>query len=131
MALVGAENAAFVGGSYVSIQRYVHDLGRWEALGLAEQEAAIGRSKAEDEELADAVKPPSAHIARVVIEEDGEELQVVRRDEHGHADRLLDFSRAATGASFFVPSEDFLETAGRQEPAILTSTASTTGWRGN
>lgn len=147
VALVGAEDASFAGGSYVSIQRYVHDLGKWEALGLGEQEAAIGRSKAEDEELPDAVKPPSAHIARVVIEEDGEELQVVRhslpygttaehglyfvaygcsprifslmldrmvrRDEQGHADRLLDFSRAATGAAFFVPSEDFLETAGR------------------
>lgn len=142
VALVGGEDESFAGGSYVSTQRYVHDLGKWEALGLAEQEAAIGRTKAEDEELDDEVKPPSAHIARVVMEEDGEELQVVRhslpygstaehglyfvaygrtprifrlmlermvlRDGHGHADRLLDFTRAVTGASFFVPSEGFL-----------------------
>lgn len=142
VALVGAEDPAFAAGSYVSIQRYVHNLDKWEALGRAEQEAAVGRTKDDDEEMDDAVKPPSAHIARVVMEEDGEELQVVRhslpygtttesglyfvaygrsprvfrlmlermvkRDADGHADRLLDFTRAVTGASFFVPSEDFL-----------------------
>lgn len=66
------------GGSYVSLQRYVHNLPRWEALPLAEQEQCIGRTKDDDEELDDDAKPPTAHIARVVIEEDGEELEVVR-----------------------------------------------------
>ncbi|MGE5547038.1 MAG: Dyp-type peroxidase [Solirubrobacterales bacterium] len=142
-ALVGAEDPAFAGGSYVSIQRWVHQLCRWETLSLAEQEAAIGRTKDGDEELDDGAKPPSAHIARVVIEEDGEELQVVRHsmpygttsehglyfvaygrspapfrrmlermvlpDETGAYDRLMDFSRPVTGASFFVPSLEFLE----------------------
>ncbi|OIR01994.1 putative deferrochelatase/peroxidase YfeX [mine drainage metagenome] len=143
-ALVGDEDPAFAAGSHVSLQRYVHDLAAWERLSLAEQEAAVGRSKADDVELDD--KPASAHIARVVIEdEDGAELQVVRhslpyggtdehglyfvayarspapfrrmleamvrRDGQGHGDRLLDFSRAVTGAAFFAPSCDFLEQA--------------------
>lgn len=78
VALVGDEDEAFAGGSYVSIQRYVHALPKWERLPVADQEAAVGRTKADDAELDDTVKPPSAHIARVVIEEDGEELAIVR-----------------------------------------------------
>lgn len=87
-ALVGDEDAAFRGGSYVSLQRWVHDLPRWEALSVPEQERTVGRSKVDDQELGD--KPPFAHIARVVIEENGEELQVLRHSmpygttsEHG------------------------------------------------
>ncbi len=144
VALVGAEDAAFAGGSYAHVQRYVHDLDRWQGLAVAEQEAAIGRTKADDIELDDAAKPPSAHIARVVIEEDGQELEIlrhslpygtttehglyflaygrspvpfrtmlnrmVRRDAQGHYDRLLDFTRPVTGAAFFMPSLDFLDT---------------------
>lgn len=78
VALVGDEDPHFAGGSYVSLQRYVHDLSHWEARPVAEQEGTIGRTKDGDEELDDEVKPPTAHIARVVIEEDGEELEVVR-----------------------------------------------------
>ena len=78
VALVGDEDPAFAGGSHVSLQRYVHDLGRWEDLALAEQEGAIGRTKDGDAELDDALKPPSAHIARVVIEEEGGELEILR-----------------------------------------------------
>jgi len=68
----------FAGGSHVSLQRYVHGLNRWESLAVTEQEAVIGRTKADDVELADSVKPPTAHIARVVIEEDGAELEILR-----------------------------------------------------
>lgn len=90
VALVGDDDPAHAGGSYVSLQRYVHDLGRWEALPRAEQEGAIGRTRDDDRELDDAVKPPSAHIARVVIKEEGEELEILRHSlpygttsEHG------------------------------------------------
>ncbi len=78
VALVGEEDTDFAGGSYVSLQRYVHRMGEWEALPVAVQEGVIGRTKDTDEELDDTVKPPTAHIARVVIEEDGEELEVLR-----------------------------------------------------
>ena len=39
--------------------------------------------------------------------------RMVLRDGEGHADRLLDFTTAVTGAAFFAPSLEFLETAGR------------------
>ena len=68
----------FAGGSFVSLQRYVHQLSRWETLAVPEQEAVFGRTKEADEEMDDEVKPPTAHIARVVIEEDGTELEILR-----------------------------------------------------
>ncbi len=77
-ALIGNEDAAFAGGSYVFTQRYVHALAQWATLALKEQEGAIGRRKRDSKELSDRVKPATAHISRVVIEEDGEELEIVR-----------------------------------------------------
>ena len=61
------------GGAYVLSQRWVHDLGRWRALSVSDQQACIGRTKADDVELGDAA-PETAHIQRVEIEEDGREL---------------------------------------------------------
>ena len=78
VALVGDEDPDFAGGSYVSLQRYVHNLAKWTTLPVPEQEAVIGRTKETDQELADEVKPPTAHIARVVIEESGQELEILR-----------------------------------------------------
>jgi len=72
------EDHAFAGGSYIQMQRYVHDLARWDALSIAEQEGKIGRTKADDIELKDDIKPLTAHISRVVIEEEGEELEILR-----------------------------------------------------
>lgn len=77
-ALVGEEDAAFAGGSYVFAQRYVHHLDKWQRLKVEAQEQVIGRSKLDSVELSDEEKPANAHIARVVIEEDGEELEIVR-----------------------------------------------------
>ena len=56
-ALIGAEDAAFAGGSYVITQKYVHDLAAWNALPTEAQERVIGRAKLSDIELDDAVKP--------------------------------------------------------------------------
>lgn len=78
VALIGDEDAEFAGGSYVIAQRYVHHLERWNTMPQQEQEGVIGRSKPDSVELDDDVKPSTAHIARVVIEEDGEELEIVR-----------------------------------------------------
>ena len=77
--LIGDEEPAFAGGSYVIIQKYVHDLRAWDALSTEEQELAIGRTKLSDLELPDELKPPDAHIALNVIEdENGEELKIMR-----------------------------------------------------
>lgn len=77
--LIGPEDRVFAGGSYVLIQRYVHDLDAWSRLSVKLQEAAIGRTKAASVELSGRKKLPTAHISRVEIEdEDGEELKIVR-----------------------------------------------------
>ena len=65
------------GGAFVLAQKWVHDLAAFHAQSQADQEGTIGRTKPDSVELDD--KPPTAHIARVVIEEDGEELELYRR----------------------------------------------------
>ena len=61
--IIGEEDAAFAGGSYVIVQKYLHDLDRWNTLPIEEQEKIIGRKKLSDIELDDTVKPTSAHNA--------------------------------------------------------------------
>ena len=51
------EDPEFAGGSYVVVQKYVHDLGTWDALPVEEQERAIGRTKLSDIELPDDASP--------------------------------------------------------------------------
>jgi putative iron-dependent peroxidase len=77
--LIADEDPAFTGGSYVVVQKYVHDLTGWDALGVEAQERAIGRTKLSNLEMPDDVKPPNSHVALTVIEdEDGEEQQILR-----------------------------------------------------
>lgn len=76
--IIGAEDAAFAGGSYVLVQKYIHDLKGWNALSIEDQERIIGRTKLSDIELDDAVKPISAHNALTTIVEDGKQLEIVR-----------------------------------------------------
>ena len=77
-ALVGMDDAAFAGGSYVIIQKYLHDVSKWNAVATEEQERIIGRRKLSDIELSDALKPSSAHNALTTIVEDGEEVKILR-----------------------------------------------------
>jgi porphyrinogen peroxidase len=77
-ALIGEEDTAFAGGSYAIVQKYLHDLKRWNAVPVEDQERIIGRAKLSGIELDDAVKPTSAHNALTTIEENGEELKIVR-----------------------------------------------------
>jgi putative iron-dependent peroxidase len=76
--IIGPEDASFAGGSYVIVQKYLHDLGKWNALPVEEQEGIIGRKKLSDIELDDAVKPTFAHNALTTLMEDGEQLQILR-----------------------------------------------------
>jgi putative iron-dependent peroxidase len=144
-AVIGDEDSEFAGGSYVIVQKYLHDLDAWNALPTETQERIIGRTKLADIELDDSVKPTSAHSALTTIVENEKEIKILRdnmpfgRPGHGefgtyfigysrsprtieqmlenmfigrppgNYDRLLDFSRAATGNLFFVPSATFLE----------------------
>ncbi len=76
--LIGDEDPAFAGGSYVITQKYVHDLGAWNELPTEAQERIIGRKKLSDIELDDSVKPTSAHSALTTIVENGEEKKILR-----------------------------------------------------
>lgn len=87
---IGDEDPVFAGGSYVHIQKYVHDMTGWESLAVGEQERVIGRTKLEDIEFDDAVKPPNSHVAlNVITDEDGAELDIVRAN--------MPFGTAGTG----------------------------------
>src|SRR6202050_228903 len=162
--VVADEDSDFSGGSYVIVQKYLHDLDAWNALTTETQERIIGRTKLSDIELEDSVKPTSAHSALTTIVENGKEIKILRdnmpfgRPGHGELgtyfigysrsprtieqmlenmfigrppdnyDRLLDFSRAATGNLFFVPSATFLENvadeqANEDQPAAAESSA--------
>ncbi|SHH17223.1 Dyp-type peroxidase [Bradyrhizobium erythrophlei] len=77
-AYVGAEDAAFAGGSYVIVQKYLHDLAGWNALSTETQERIIGRTKLADIELDDAVKPAYAHNALAKVVVDGKEIKIIR-----------------------------------------------------
>jgi porphyrinogen peroxidase len=76
--IIGEEDAPFAGGSYVIVQKYLHDLDRWNTLPIEQQEKIIGRTKLSNIELDDAVKPTSAHNALTTIMEDGKQLEIVR-----------------------------------------------------
>jgi putative iron-dependent peroxidase len=77
--VIGDEDPAFAGGSYVIVQKYLHDLKAWNDLPVERQEAIIGRKKLSDIELEDAVKSSCAHNALTSItDESGKELKIVR-----------------------------------------------------
>src|ERR1700720_1221955 len=76
--IIGGEDPAFAGGSYVIVQKYLHDMAGWNALPTEAQECIIGRTKLSDIELDDTVKPSWAHSALTVIEENGREIKIVR-----------------------------------------------------
>jgi putative iron-dependent peroxidase len=88
-ALVADEDPAFAAGSYVIVQKYLHDLAAWNALPTEAQERIIGRRKLSDIELDDSVKPTSAHSALTTIVEDGREIKILRDN--------MPFGRAAQG----------------------------------
>src|SRR5580698_9707440 len=77
-AIVGGEDPSFRGGSYVIVQKYLHDLKAWNTLPVEMQERIIGRRKLSDIELSDADKPAYAHNALTNIEENGRHHQILR-----------------------------------------------------
>ncbi|WP_164233693.1 Dyp-type peroxidase [Microbacterium hydrocarbonoxydans] len=143
--LVGEEDEAFAGGSYVVVQKYLHDLSAWQRLSTEQQEAIIGHRKADNLELDDAPDGvQKAHKTLATISDKSGEHDILRDnmpfgspaagefgtyfigytrhlwviermlermflgDPPGLHDRLLDFSIAKTGTTFFAPSATFL-----------------------
>jgi len=142
--IVGGEDPAYAGGSYVVIQKYLHDLSAWRAQSVETQEAIIGRTKFDNTELPDATEGQKSHKTLCTIEDADGEHDILRdnmpfavpgRGEYGtyfigysrHLwvidkmlermfignppplhDRILDFSRAVAGVTFFAPARKFL-----------------------
>ena len=93
MAALVPDGQPGAGGSHVLAIRWVHDLEAFDALSVTDQERVIGRTKAESIELEGDAKPPSAHIARVEIEDDSgrraADLPPQRPVRHGRGARPL------------------------------------------
>jgi putative iron-dependent peroxidase len=77
-ALIGDEDAAFAGGAYVVVQKYLHNLTAWGALPVAEQEGIIGRTKADNVERADAPGRKSHRSLTTIVDADGVEHDILR-----------------------------------------------------
>jgi putative iron-dependent peroxidase len=146
-ALIGADaDPDFAGGSYVVVQKYLHDMTAWAALTTEEQEAIIGRTKIDNVEIDDDDAPRKSHKTLATIDDgEGGELAILRDNmpfgrpgagefgtyfigyaarlwviermlermfvgvPPGAYDRLLDFSTAVTGSTFFVPTAGMLD----------------------
>lgn len=77
--LVTSEDGAGAGGSYLVVQKYVHDLKGWRGLKTEQQEAIIGRTKLDNVELDDAPSgEQQAHKSLTTIEQDGVEYDILR-----------------------------------------------------
>ncbi len=75
--VVGDEDPLFAGGSYVMVQKYVHDIAAWNALKVEDQEAIIGRTKLDNVEIQD--KASNSHVALNTVEDPhGNELKILR-----------------------------------------------------
>lgn len=77
--VIGAEDPSYAGGSYVTIQKYVHDLTTWNDLTVEAQEHAIGRTKLDDIQLASL--PGNSHVAaNTIVDPDGVQRQILREN---------------------------------------------------
>ncbi|MEU9861201.1 Dyp-type peroxidase [Streptomyces sp. NPDC047971] len=78
---VDDDEPPFLGGSYVIVQKYVHDMAAWQALTVEEQEHVIGRAKSTNVELPDDLKPADSHVAlNTIVDDDGTERKIVREN---------------------------------------------------
>ncbi len=68
------------GGSVVLVQKWLHDAFAFEALAIEEQEKVIGRTKDTSTELAEEVRGAASHVSRTVIEVNGVEQHIFRRN---------------------------------------------------
>ena len=73
--IIGDDDPAYKGGSYLFVQKYIHNLTGWKGLSTEDQEKVIGRYKANDIEMDDDVKPSNSHIALANV---GDDLKIVR-----------------------------------------------------
>ncbi len=77
--LVGDDDPDYRGGSYVIVQKYLHDLAAWGAIDTSEQERIIGRTKADNVELPlpDGARPSHKDL-NTITDPDGVEHDILR-----------------------------------------------------
>jgi putative iron-dependent peroxidase len=73
--LIGDEDPVYKGGSYLFVQKYIHDLGLFKSLPVEEQEKVFGRHKLSDVEMSENIKPSNSHSALANV---GDDLKVIR-----------------------------------------------------
>ena len=77
--VIGKEDPTYAGGSYVTVQKYLHDMTAWDALTDEEQEKVIGRTKLDDIQLADL--PVNSHVnANTIVLPDGTQKEIFREN---------------------------------------------------
>ena len=77
--LVGDEDPDFAGGSYVVVQKYLHNLQTWGQTPTHEQEAIIGRTKIDNIELDDDDAPRKSHkTLATIVDDQGVEHDILR-----------------------------------------------------
>jgi porphyrinogen peroxidase len=74
------DGAPGAGGSVVLVQQWIHDVAAFEALSVEEQEKVIGRTKQTSTELDEEVRGAQSHVSRTVIEVNGGEQHIFRRN---------------------------------------------------
>ena len=84
--LVANDIALHQGGSYLHVQRYIDRQGLWDKQTTEYQEQVVGRTKMDNVELSDDVKPAWAHNAKSKVEIAGEEIKMLRQNRpYGNA----------------------------------------------
>ncbi|WP_416306025.1 Dyp-type peroxidase [Neptunicella sp. SCSIO 80796] len=80
VAIVGDEDPDFTGGSYIHVQRFQHNLDKWNRLSVAEQEMIMGRSKEDDVEFSSEYKATFSHSYKMSItDEQGQPVRLLRQ----------------------------------------------------
>lgn len=133
VALVSDQDPHFAGGSYLHVQRYQHNLERWNKLSVTEQESAIGRSKADNIEFASADKSPHAHTKRASLkDEQGRSIEIYRQSlPYGDTQRqgLMFLSFASSSQNFRLLLDSMIngDEAGHADDLLLYTRAVTGG----
>lgn len=78
--VIGDEDPAGTGGSYLVVQKYVHRMAAWNALTAEQQEAVIGRTKSDNIELPDAgaAEQKSHKTLSTIVDDAGVEHDILR-----------------------------------------------------
>jgi putative iron-dependent peroxidase len=76
--LIGGEDEEFAGGSYVVVQKYLHDLASWGRLSVADQERIVGRTKLDNVELDPSRDRLSHKDLNTIVDSEGVEHDILR-----------------------------------------------------